>query len=182
MKGEISGYLTSGTNNTKYSLVNIKKFIKTVEQTEDWLTRPGDFTTAQLWDKAQVIRDSLCQFFSGAETTVLLTESEMQSFGSSFSLSLSELKIKEKYAGDSVRVLLRNKQGLGAMFGLKADGNYVLVQEGAVTRLYKDGTLAESQESYYVPVLSPQGKEAEWSLIRKSRLDRKSTRLNSSHS
>lgn len=171
VKGEIAGYLSSGTNNTKYSLVNIKKFIKTVEQTEDWLTRPGDFTTAQLWDKAQVIRDSLCQFFSGAETTVLLTESEMQAFGSSFSLSLSELKIKEKYAGDSVRVLLRNKQGMGAMFCLKADGNYVLVQEGAVSRLYKDGMLAETQESYYVPVISPQGKEAEWSLIRKSRLD-----------
>lgn len=170
IKGEIKGYVETGSNNTKYSLVNIKKFVKATSQIDDMLLNANLFTTDEMNAKTTVMRDSLVNFFTGAETGVLLTESELTGFGSTFSLSLSEMLMNDKYEGDSLRVLLRDKNGLGTMFCLTEGGNYAIVHDGTSVSLYREGTLVKKFDAYYVPRVSPQGDEAEWSIIRKSRM------------
>lgn len=171
IEGETAHYAQTGTRNTKYPTLATKNYLTTLSQVNDWLTHADDFTADQFIKKTKAMRDSLTNYFSGEESAVLLTETDMSSFGMTFSLSASELQLNdEKYPNDSLYVLIRSKEGLGAMITIKENGTFVFVQDGGLTKVYKDGKLKQTVESYFVPKVSPQGEEAEWTIIRSSRI------------
>lgn len=170
VRSEIACYLNTGSDNTRYSLVAVKKFAKTLEQVDGWMANADAYSTEQFMNKAELMRDSLCTYFSGSESSVLLTKNDMQSFGNSFSLGVTELQMSDRYPDDYVTFVLRNKIGLGAIFHVTSSGNYTFTQEGAKTCIYRNGELVEKIESYYVPAVSTQVDEPEWTMIRKSRI------------
>ena len=165
----VTDYIEQELENTKYPLLYRTRLPKSLEVARAWIADPEGKTVDQLFDKSAALRDSLATMTS-YEASVMLTETEMSSFGSSFSLALSELTMAPAFVGDSLYVLIRNAEGRGARCTLHESGNYIFVYNDAQLQVYKDGMLASTLPTYYIPKLTPQGTEAEWTIIRKSRV------------
>ncbi|MBP5514805.1 MAG: hypothetical protein J6Y04_08540 [Bacteroidaceae bacterium] len=165
----VSSYILDEVQNTGYPAFYRSRLTTSAENATQWIEGSDEMTPDTVLSKAQDLRDSLA-IMTSYESTVLLTATDMASFGTTFSLGLSEFAIAEKYPEDSVYVLIRNSEGRGARVVLREGGNYAFVYQNAKLHVYKEGTLLATLPTYYVPQLTAQGTEAEWTLIRKSRM------------
>ena len=104
----VSSYILDEVQNTGYPAFYRSRLTTSAEDATQWAESSDEMTPDTLLTKAQHLRDSLA-IMTSYESTVLLTATEMESFGSTFSLGLSEFTIADKYPGDSVYVLVRNK-------------------------------------------------------------------------
>ena len=166
----VADYIEQEITSKGYPLLYRNRMPQSISVAREWIANPEAKTTEQFLDKTATLRDSLATM-TGYESTVLLTESEMSSFGSSFSLAITDLTMNPTYEGDSIYVLIRNKQGRGTRCVLRENGDYIFVYHDAQVQVYKDGMLAETMPTYFVPKITPQGTEAEWTLVRKSRIN-----------
>ena len=167
--GNVADYIEQELENKGYPLLYRTRLPQSIGVAREWIAHPETKETEQFLSKAATLRDSLA-LMTSYESTVLLTETEMSSFGSSFSLAISDFALNSVYAGDSVYVLVRNKEGRGARFVLRDDGNYIFVYHDAQMQLYKDGRLVQTTTASFIPKITAQGTEAEWTIIRKSRV------------
>ncbi len=165
----VSSYILDEVQNTGYPAFYRSRLTTSAEDATQWAESSDEMTPDTLLTKAQHLRDSLA-IMTSYESTVLLTATDMESFGSTFSLGLSEFTIADKYPGDSVYILIRNKEGRGARYALQEGGNYVFVYQNAKVLVYKDGTQVATLPTCFVPQLTAQGTKAEWTIIRKSRM------------
>ncbi len=165
----VSDYIEREVTNKSYPLLYRNKLPVSIAVAKEWISNPDSKSVSQILDKNTALRDSLGMMTS-YESTVLLTETEMESFGSVFSLAISELTFNETYVGDSLYILLRNTEGKGVRYVVKENGNYAFVYQDATIKVYKDKVLSETLPAYSVPKITAQGTEAEWTIIRRSRL------------
>ena len=160
--------ITSG--NKKYPLIYRSRLPKSVENARAWIAAPETKTTEQFMNRTASLRDSLGMMIQN-DCNVLLTAEEMNSFGATFSLGLSDFTRDGEYAEDSVYVLLRSKEGRGMLYSLKESGDYVFIYQGTSVKIYHNGSVKEEYPTHCVPQYTLQGLEAEWSLIRRSRME-----------
>lgn len=165
----IHEYISGELTNTSYPLLYRNKLPSSLAVISAWMQAPEQKTANEMLDKAIVLRDSL-GLMTSFESNVLLTSTEMESFKSTFSLGLAHLQMNEKYPGDSIHVILRNKQGRGLRYTISANGEYAFVYENEQVKIYKNGNQIASKATYYVPKYTAQDTDAEWTIIRKSRL------------
>ena len=165
----VTDYISQELPNTGYPLLYRTRLPKSLEVAQYWLANPDTKTTDELLEKTLILRDSLATMTS-YESNVLLTEADMQSFGNTFSLGIADLTIGDKYEGDSIYVLLRNKLGRGLRYAVKEEGSYAFVYQDAQVIVYRDGVRLQTLPTYYIPQITAQGTEAEWTIIRKSRM------------
>ena len=160
--------VTSG--NKSYPLIYRNRMPKSVANARYWIEHPDTKTTQQFMDRTATLRDSLSMMLQN-DCNVLLTATEMASFGSTFSLGLSDFTLGSEYPEDSVYVLLRSKEGRGMRYTLREAGNYVFIYQGTFVTVYLNGTVLEDYPTHCIPQYTAQGLEAEWSLIRRSRME-----------
>ena len=165
----VSEYIEQEVQNTSYPYLYRKNLPKSLEVAKAWCNAPETKTADEILAKAAILRDSVAAM-TGYESNVLLTTTEMADFGSTFSLGITAFSLKDNYKKDSVYVLIRSYEGRGIRYPLKEDGNYAFVYQDAKISVYKDESLLETLDTYYLPKFSAQGTEAEWTLIRKSRM------------
>lgn len=165
----VTDYILQEVQCTGYPVFYRNRLTASAQTASEWLENPNAMSKSQLQEKANNLRDSL-GIMTSYESTVLLTATEMASMGDTFSLGLSDFTLSESYPEDSVYVLIRNKEGRGARFAIRESGNYAFVYQNAQIRIYKDGQLSQTLPTYFVPQLTAQGTEAEWTIIRKSRM------------
>ena len=167
---DVTNFIEQELSNKSYPLVYRNKLPASIEQARYWMANPDTKTTQDFINKTTVLRDSLTTMNKN-ESTVMLTSTDMEQMGNTFSLGLTELKIKETYEGDSIYVLIRNKRGRGVRFTIRENGSYAFVQQDANILVYKDNVLQSTVPTFFVPRYTPQGDEAEWTIMRRSRLE-----------
>lgn len=156
--------------NTKNPMAMRSKMKTSVAVAQAMIANP-DTRLEQFEEKARNMRDSLALMISTNETNVLMAEGDMAGFGNSFSLGISNLKMNSSaFPGDSIIYVLRGKDGRGAKIVIKEDGDYVLAKDVDKMLIYKDQKLVQQMPAVYLPKITMQETEAEWTLIRKSRL------------
>lgn len=152
----------------KYPLVPRTKMTQYCQEAQKWIENPDMIGTERVLTKTEHLRDSLGAMGS-SENVILLTATELENFGSTFSLAFSNVEMNASYPGDSIYVLIRNKNGRGIRYSINENGNYVFVQKDTKVKVYANDVLAATLPTYYLPAYTAQGQEAEWSLLRKSR-------------
>ena len=165
----VADYILGEVTNTKYPVLYRNKLTKSAEEVQSWLTETTAITTERMLSRVATMRDSLGTMTS-YESNVLLTEDEMDDFGSTFSLALEDVEFNPTYAGDSLYVVLRNKAGRGVRYAVKQDGNYIFIFKNTKVLVYLNKTLTATLDAYYLPKTTAQDTEAEWTIVRKSRL------------
>lgn len=155
--------------NDKYPLIPRNRMTSHCEQAQSWIANPDPIDIDRIFTKNEHLRDSL-GWMTSYESYVMLTETELQNFGSTFSLALANVELNESYPDDFITMLIRNKKGKGIRYNISENGNYVFVQKDAKMKVYVNDVLKETLPTYYLPAYTAQGTEAEWSIIRKSRL------------
>ncbi len=174
-------YTNSEAVNTRYAQIFAKKMQNSMTSLKIMLDNLNDCTANSLMEKSQILRDSLGLMCIN-DVSVMLVQNDMEEMGNTFSLGINGLQFSTTYPEDSISILLRNKEGLGARVAIKEEGNYAFVMTNATLSVYRDGTLANQTEAYFVPQFTAQGEEPEWSIIRKSRLAGSQPELLSSNS
>lgn len=145
--------------------------LKTSIETAKGMIADKTVTPGQLQTKAANMRDSLVTMMNQNETRVLLTQQDMSSFGSTFSLALTGLTLNtQTYPADSIYYIIRGRDGRGAKVTIRQDGDYVFVKQEDKMHVYLNDALLETLPAVYLPKLTAQDTEAEWTLLRKSRL------------
>lgn len=125
----------------------------------------------QLQEKAGSMRDSLATMVTTNEASVLLAQGDMAAFGNTFSLGISNLTMNHTdYPADSLLFIIRGNDGRGARIYVKEDGNYVFVKKGNQMQVYNNGEIVQTMSAVYLPKFTLQDTEAEWTILRKSRL------------
>lgn len=165
----VTEYIGQEIQNTKYPALYRNRLTTSIATAQTWIENPDTKTVGEMTEKCLNLRDTLA-LMTSYESTVLLTATDLSSYGSTFSLGINELSLSTTYPNDSVYVLVRSKEGRGVRYVIKENGSYAFVYQTSTVDVYKDGTLAESLPTYYVPQYTPQGNEAEWTIIRKSRM------------
>lgn len=153
----------------KYGLVPRTKLVKYCEESQMWIANPSMIGIDRVFTKTEHLRDSLGAM-TAIESFVLLTQTELENYGSTFSVALSNVEMNQSYPGDSIYVLIRNKNGRGVRYTVSSNGNYVFVQKDCKIKVYENDVLKTTLPTYYLPGYTAQGREAEWTIIRKSRL------------
>lgn len=157
------------STNDKYPLIPRNRMTRQCEQAQAWIANPDPITIDRIFTKNENLRDSL-GWMTSYESFVMLTEAELENFGSTFSLALANVEMNESYPDDFFYVLIRNKKGKGIRYSISTNDNYVFVQKDTKIKVYVNEVLKETLPTYYLPAYTAQGTEAEWSIIRKSRL------------
>lgn len=165
----ISAYINGEIQNTKYPLLYRTKLPKSLEVANAWCEHPETKSFEEMKQKLFNLQDSLA-LMTTFEASVLLTETEMKNFGEAFSLGIANLEMDTNtYANDSLYLLIRSKNGRGALVAIRENGNYAFVYENAQIKVYNNKVWKETLPAIYIPRITAQGLEAEWTLIRKSR-------------
>ncbi len=149
----------------KYPLGYRNKMPKSVLNARYWINNETEYTLEQFMNRATTLRDSVANMINGF-SNVMLTATEMDDFGSSFSLGISDFALNEANASDSVYILIRSKEGEGMRYTMSQPGNYVFTFETNKVKVYLNGSPIDEISTYTLPQYSMQGTEAEWTIMR----------------
>ncbi len=149
----------------KYPLGYRNKMPKSVLNARYWINNETEYTLEQFMNRATTLRDSVANMINGF-SNVMLTATEMDDFGSSFSLEISDFALNEANASDSVYILIRSKEGEGMRYTMSQPGNYVFTFETNKVKVYLNGSPIDEISTYTLPQYSMQGTEAEWTIMR----------------
>ena len=149
------------------------KVPQTVTNANAWIENSDEKTLEQFEKRTVTLRDSLSKMMSltvsnNPVSNVMLTATEMNNFGSKFTVGISDFELNEANADANVYFIIRSKEGEGLRYRLKESGNYVFTFETNKISVYHNQVLKETLSTYTLPQYTMQGTEAEWTMVHPS--------------